>query len=157
MLPMTKSPLQSAGRVGMLVVLFLLGCAGPNGTPPGSDSADATLPVEPQKVRAALIEILTANGYTVHDEEGNGRVLTTGYRKETDSPWDWMLRRRFGVGRSLVVATILPEEPTMTRLSIQVSYEEKNRIWHTWHTAQPPVPLSAENHVRLLKNALGVL
>jgi hypothetical protein len=141
----------------MAAVVLLLGCAGPNGALSGSDSADATLPVEPQKVRAALIEILTANGYTVHEEESNGRVLTTDYRDETDSPWDWMLRRRFGVGRSLLVATILPEETTMTRLSIQVTYEEKNRIWHTWRAAPPPVPLSAENQVRLLKNALGVL
>jgi len=145
----------------MLFVALLLACTLPGcattSSPQGSDSAEATLPVASDKVRATLIDILTVNGYTVREEAHNGRILTTGYRDETDSLWDWLLRTRFGVGRSLVVATLTPEDDAVTRVAIQVTYEEKNRIWDTWNVAQPPVAFSAENNIRLVKNALGLL
>lgn len=138
-----------------LLAFTLLGCA-TAAAPQGSDSAEATFPVAFDKVRATLIEILTANGYTVREEAHDGRILTTGYREET-SMWDWLLRTRFGVGRSLVVATLTPEDETVTRMAIQVTYEEKNRIWNSWNAAEPPVAFSAENNIRLVKNALGLL
>ena len=139
-----------------MLAILLAGCAGSQPSP-ASDSAEATFPISHEKVRSALVDVLTSNGYTVHEEVRDSRVLTTGYREETDSPWDWLLRTRFGVGRSLVVATVTSEDESTTRLSVQVTYEEKNRIWHSWSAAQPPLPLSAENNIRLVKNALGLL
>jgi len=145
-----------ARMMGMVLGLMLLGCAA-SSTTQASDSAEATFPVTQDKVKAALIDILTANGYTVREEAHDSRVLTTGYREEISNMWDWLLRSRFGVGRSLVVATLTPEEEGVTRLAIQVTYEEKNRLWTSWYSAQPPVAFSAENNIRLVKNALGLL
>ena len=145
------------GMFLIMGILVFLGCASTAPTTQPSDSAEATFPVAQEKVREALIDILTTNGYTVREEAHDSRVLTTGYREETSGMWDWLLRSRFGVGRSLVVATLTPEEEGMTRLAIQVTYEEKNRLWHSWYAAQPPVAFSAENNIRLVKNALGLL
>jgi hypothetical protein len=126
-------------------------------TSQGSDTAESTLPVSQDKVRVAVIDVLTAGGYTVREEDGQGRVLATGYREEIGGPWDWLLRTRFGVGRSLVVATITPEGEAATRLTMQVTYEAKNRIWGSWSEAPTPLPQAAETNVRLVKNALGIL
>jgi len=152
----TRGDLGMPPIIGMLLGLMLLGCASTS-TTQASDSAEATFPVAQDKVRAALIDILTTNGYTVREEAHDSRVLTTGYREEISNMWDWLLRSRFGVGRSLVVATLTPEEDGVTRLAIQVSYEEKNRLFDSWYAAQPPVAFSAENNIRLVKNALGLL
>jgi len=153
---MLRVKMKTAGVVGLLAwTLFLPGCA-TTSAPATPDSAEATFPVAFDKVRAALIDILTTNGYTVHEETHDGRILTTGYREEI-SMWDWLLRTRFGVGRSLVVATLTHEDEAATRVAIQVTYEEKNRIWNTWKEASPPLAFSAENNIRLVRNALGLL
>src|SRR5574341_25902 len=142
-----------------LLGLFLLipGCSSTPAVPQPSDTAEVTLPAPAEKVRVAVIELLTANGYAVREEERDGRILTTGYREEMDSPWDWMLRTRFGVGRSLVVATVTPEGETATRLTMRVTYESKNRILDSWTESTPPLQHSAANNIRLIQNALGLL
>lgn len=142
--------------MGAALVMTVAGCT----TIPasqGTDSADAVLPVPPDRVRAAVIDVLTADGYMVREHGEDGRILTTGYREEIDNPWDWLLRSRFGVGRSLVVATIAPEGEAGTRLTMQVTYEAKNRIWDSWSEAPTPLRQAAETNVRLVKNALGLL
>ena len=138
------------------LTILMLGCSAPP-VQRGSDTAEATLPVPADKVRAAVIDLLTANGYAVREEDRDGRILTTGYREETDSTWDWLLRTRFGVGRSLVVATVTAESETATRLTMHVTYESKNRIFDSWSESPPPLQHSAENNIRLIQNSLGVL
>jgi hypothetical protein len=142
-----------------LLALFLLSaaCSSKPAVPQPSDVAEASLPASAEAVRTAVIETLTAEGYEVREDDRDGRILTTRYREEIDGPWDWLLRARFGVGRSLVVATISPEGDAGTRLSIRVTYESKNRILDSWTEAVPPLRLSAANNIRLVQNALGLL
>jgi hypothetical protein len=140
------------------LLLLTPGCSSTQAVSQPSDTAEASIPAPAEKVRAAVIEILTANGYAVREEERDGRmIVTTGYREEMDSPWDWMLRARFGVGRSLVVATVSPESETATRLTMRVAYESKNRILDSWTESAPPLQHSAANNIRLVQNALGLL
>ena len=156
MIPMRLSHSILRGLLPLAVTVLMLGCAA---TPAqhGSDTAEATLPVPADKVRVAVIDLLTANGYEVREEDREGRTLTTGYREETDSPWDWLLRTRFGVGRSLVVATVTAESETATRLEMRVTYESKNRIFDSWSESSTPLQHSAKNNIRLIQNALGIL
>jgi hypothetical protein len=142
-------------RFSILVFLFA-GCSTPQ-IPQGSEMAETSLPVPIEKVRTAIIDVLTVNGYTVQEHEGDSHILTTSYRREIDGPWDGLLRWRFGVGRSLVVATMTPESESETRVSMQVTYEAKNRIFDSWIEATPPLQVSAENNIRLIRNALGLL
>lgn len=132
----------------------LWACAGRQ-PQPGADTIEAVLPVPADQVRQVVIDVLTADGYDVVKND-SGR-LTTGYRRETQSPWDWMLRWRFGVGRSWVVATITPLSEESTRLALHVSYEGKDGMFTAWEASPTPLPQSAANHLRLIKNALGVL
>ena len=153
---MTSARPRLRGWIVLALALLLVGCSTPP-APQVSETAESTLPVSAEKVRAAVIEVLTANGYLVQEHDGGGRILTTGYRREMDGPWDGLLRSRFGVGRSLVVATVTPESETVTRVSMQVTYEAKNRIFDSWTEGTPPLQISAENNIRLIKNALGIL
>jgi len=156
MIPLRLSHSILQGLLPLAVTILMLGCSAPP-VQHGSDTAEATLPVPADKVRAAVIDLLTANGYAVREEDREGRTLTTGYREETDGPWDWLLRTRFGVGRSLVVATVMAESETATRLTMQVTYESKNRIFDSWSESPPPLQHSAENNIRLIQNSLGIL
>ncbi len=122
-----------------------------------ADQAQALLPIPEIKVRAAVIQVLQEEGYLVSQGEEGGPALTTGYRQEIDSPSDWMLRRRFGTGRSRVDVTLAPEGEAATRLTIQVIYEGKDGLLESWKPYPAPLAQSAENQLRLVKNALGLL
>ncbi len=74
-----------------------------------------------------------------------------------DSPWDSLHRSRFGKNRSKVEVTFVPESDQSTRLTIQVAYEGKDSLFSSWQPYVPTLPQSAANHVRLIKNALGLL
>ena len=135
-------------------VLFWSGCA----TGPGksADMAEATLPASEQQVRAAIIEVLQEGGYRVTGDEG-ARVLTTGYREEMDGPWNSLHRSRFGTGRSRVDVTLTPAGEQITTITIYVTYEGKDGLLEWWKPYPPPLPQSAGNQIRLVKNRLGVL
>jgi hypothetical protein len=136
--------------------LMLLGCASkPVERPP--DAIEAVLAAPQDQVRAALIQVLTEDGYSIKDESNEGRIISTGYREETNSIWDWLLLSRFGVNRSRVDATFTPEDQDHTRLSIQISYETKRHIWSLWQDSSPALQQSAANQLRLVKNVLGLL
>lgn len=125
---------------------------------PGADTIEAVLPVPADQVREAVIDVLAADGYDV-EKEDSGK-LTTGYRHYLPNmpyPWSWMLNWRFGVGRSWVMATITPLSEESTRLTLHVSYEGKDGIFTAWAASPTPLPQSAANHLRLIKNALRVL
>ncbi len=135
---------------------LMIGCSTtrPAGT---SDSGEAVLVASHDRVKAAVIQVLTEGGYEVSEGDRQDQVLSTGYRQEIASPWDWLVVHRFGTGRSRVDATILPESETTTRLIIDVAYEGKDSLFFSWSPYETPLPQSAANQLRLVRNALGLL
>lgn len=119
------------------------------------DVMDVTLPAPPEEVKTALIDVLSSGGYEVDEEDAE--TLTTGPREEIRGPWDWLLRWRFGVGKSRVVAKITVFEADSTRVRLQVFHRSKDGIFDSWEDADTPLPQSASNQVRLLKNRLRLL
>ena len=153
----SRSALSALGWLPLIaLVLLSAGCASLE-TPPYADRIQTTLPAPEAKVRAAVVQVLQEEGYRVNGAEEGARVLTTGYRQETDNPADWMLRSRFGTGRSHVEVTFAAEGDTATRLTIAVTYEGKDAVLESWKPYPAPLPQSAENQLRLVKNALGLL
>lgn len=151
----------------LLAVALLVSAACVSGPPipHQPDVVDATLPAPADQVRMAVIQVLTDGGYEVEEvekeddavEQKNDHTLTTGYREEIRSPWDWLLRRRFGTGRSRVDALVTPSDDQNTRLRLHVLYEGKDGIFTRWEESPTALPQSAENQLRLIKNALHIL
>ena len=147
-------------RAGAGIVLLLLvmstaaGCAA--GPPlPEFDVMEVMLPVPVEQVKTAVTDVLTQGGYNVdEDDDGN---LTTGMREEIRSPWDGLLRWRFGVGKSRVEVRVVPQDDHSTRLRLQVFYRGKDGLFDSWQDAETPLPQSATNEIRLIKNALRLL
>ena len=124
-----------SGIAAFVLVSALAGCAGGPSAP------------EP--------DVLTQGGYTVdQDDTGN---ITTGMRQEIRSPWNGLLRWRFGVGKTRVEARVVPQDDSTTRLRLQVFHRGKDGIFDSWEDAETPLPQSAANEIRLLKNALRLL
>ena len=73
------------------------------------------------------------------------------------SPWNGLLRWRFGVGKTRVEARVVPQDDSTTRLRLQVFHRGKDGIFDSWEDAETPLPQSAANEIRLLKNALRLL
>jgi len=140
----------------LLALPFLVAtaCAGP-AIPHDPDVVDVTLPAPPEDVRMAVIQVLTDGGYEVDREDDEN--LTTGYREEMGGPWDWLLRWRFGTGRSRVDALVTPAAEQSTRLRLHVQYEGKDGIFTRWEESPTALPQSASNQLRLIKNALHIL
>ncbi len=134
--------------------LMIDGCSSlPTQHPP--DVVEETLPAPTDRVRQAVLDVLTAGGYNV-EEDSNGN-LKTGYREEITGLWDWMLRWRFGVGKSRVEATLTPVQETSTRLTLHVMYESKDGLFTSWEDSPTALPQSATNQLRLIKNKLQLL
>lgn len=148
-----------------VVLLASAACASGPPIPHQPDVVDAILPAPADLVRMAVIQVLTDGGYEVEElekeddavEQKNDHTLTTGYREEIRSPWDWLLRRRFGTGRSRVDALVTPADDQTTRLRLHVLYEGKDGIFTRWEESPTALPQSAENQLRLIKNALHIL
>ena len=136
------------------IVIATAACAGPT-IPHEPDVLDVTLPAPAEKVRTAVIQVLTDGGYDV--EQQDDQNMTTGYREEMSGPWDWLLRWRFGTGRSRVEALVKPASELSTRLRLHVQYEGKDGIFTAWEDSPTALPQSAENQLRLIKNALQLL
>lgn len=143
------------------LVILAIGCST---IPPqqGTDNAEILLAAPESQVRAAVIQVLVEGGYPIQQGDGKGPVVRTGYREEgyreeMDSPGDSLHRSRFGKGRSRVEVTIVSEDDTSTRLTIQVAYEGKDSLFTSWQPYVPTLPQSAANQIRLIKNALGLL
>jgi len=107
-------------------------------------------------VKTAVLQVLSADGYTIQGDDTRDKTVTTGYREEIDSVWDWLLIRRFGVGRSWVTATLKQEGEGATRVTIRVTYEGKESLFSAWRDYETPLQQSAQNQLRLLRNALGL-
>ena len=138
----------------VLLGVALAGCAG-GPAAPETDVMEVTLEAPAEQVQQAVTDVLTQGGYSVdQDEAGN---VTTGMRQEVRGPWNGLLRWRFGVGKSRVEARIVPQDESTTRLRLQVFYRGKDGLFDTWQDAEAPLPQSAANEIRLIKNALRLL
>ncbi len=147
----------TSSSVHLLLAAIIVGataCAGPT-IPHEPDVVDVTLPAPAEQVRTAVIQVLTDGGYDVDRQDDQN--LTTGYREEISGPWDWLLRWRFGTGRSRVDALVTPATEQDTRLRLHVQYEGKDGIFTGWEDSPTALPQSAENQLRLIKNALHIL
>jgi len=142
---------------GVLAVAALMISCATTQTQGGPDSVEAVLVAPQNQVRAAVVQVLTEAGYEVGGEDLPDPVLSTGYRQEIDGPWNWLLVSRFGVSRSRVHTTIIPENETATRLIIQVTYESKGSLFGFWRPYETPLQQSAVNQLRLVRNTLGLL
>jgi hypothetical protein len=137
-----------------VAVLSAAACAGPP-IPHDADVIDVTLAAPAGDVRTAVMQILTDGGYGV--EQHDDQNLTTGYREENRSIWDGLLRWRFGTGRSRVDAVVTVADEQTSRLRLHVQYEGKDGLFTRWEDSPTPLPQSAENELRLIKNALRLL
>lgn len=126
-------------------------CAGPP-IPHEPDVIDVTLPAPADQVTTAVMQVLTEGGYDVDRKDNEN--LTTGYRKEISGPWDWLLRWRFGTGRSRVEAVVTPASESSTRLRLNVHYEGKDGLFTRWEDSPTALPQSAQHQLRLITRAL---
>ena len=138
----------------LTAVLVIAGCAGH--TTLREDTVEAVLPLPPDQVRSALVAVLEADDYSVRTAEDE-RVVETGYRKQFDGPWGWLLTARFGVDRSKVNAVMSSEGVDSTRLSLSVTHQAKDHVWSSWEGTTAPPHRDASLHLRSLKLALGLL
>ena len=136
------------------LIVATVSCAGPP-IPHEPDVIDVTLPAPAEQVRTVLVQVLEDGGYDVDWQDDQN--LTTGYREEIHGPWDWLLRSRFGTGRSRVDALVTPATEQNTRVRLHVQYEGKDGIFTRWEASPTALPQSAENQLRLIKNALHIL
>ena len=58
------------------------------------------------------------------DQDDNGN-MTTGMRQEIRSPWNGLLRWRFGVGKSRVEARVVPQDDRTARLGFKFFIVER--------------------------------
>lgn len=137
-----------------VVSALLLGCSSAP-RPYEPDVIDVTLPASSERVKTAVAQVLTDGGYEVDwkDEQ----TLSTEYREEMRGPWNWLYRWRFGTIKSRVEAMVTPSGEDATRLRLNVLSEGKDGIFTSWDDVQSALPQSAENHLRLIKNALQIL
>jgi hypothetical protein len=136
------------------LIIATVSCAGPP-IPHDPDVVDVTLPAPVEQVRTVVIQVLENGGYEV--DQTDDEDLTTSYREEIRGPWDWLLRWRFGTGRSRVDALVTPLTEQETRLRLHVLYEGKDGLFTQWEDSPTALPQSAENQLRLIKNALHIL
>lgn len=137
-----------------LLVIWTSACAAPP-IPHDPDVIDVMLPAPADRVKTAVMRVLIEGGYDVDRKDDES--LTTGYRNEISGPWDWLLRWRFGTGRSRVEALVTPASEQSSRLRLNVLYEGKDGIFTRWEDSPTALPQSAQNQLRLIKNALQLL
>jgi hypothetical protein len=101
--------------------------------------------------------MLVEQGYCLRETNEEAQIISTGYREEIDSIWDWLLDFRFGVNRSRVDIALIPEGEHATLVSVYVTAEGKDSLFTAWRPYEPSLPQSAHNQLRLLKNALSLL
>ncbi|MER3424344.1 MAG: hypothetical protein C4293_15115 [Nitrospiraceae bacterium] len=121
------------------------------------DTTEIVLAAPSDKVKAALVQVLEGSGYSVRERGDQEGVISTGYREEIPTIWNWLLVSRFGVGRSYVNAIMTPENQETTRLTIQVIYEAKTYLWSLWKESTPPLQWNSAIQLRRVKRVLGLL
>jgi hypothetical protein len=143
-------------RAGLLLATMTLaiGCSG-TPRPLPSDFVETRLSAPLDTVKTALTQILTDDGYDV--DWKNDSTLETSYREEMQGPWNWLYRWRFGTIKSRVNATVTAADNQNTTLKLEVQSEGKDGIFTSWDQVPSALPQSADNQLRLIKNALQLL
>lgn len=142
--------------VGVLSLIGLIACAAAP-TPDTIESAEATFSLPTSQIREAVVEVWTEEGYDVEIMQHDTTAIRSGYRREIDSPWDWLLRVRFGVGRTQADAQITALNETSSKLTVHVAHDSKATFWNQWTPSPPPLSNGAERYLRLVKHRLGIL
>lgn len=119
-----------------------------------ADVVDVQLAAPAEKVKAAVTEVLTESGYEVRWK--NDTTLETDYREESGG-LDSLYYCCWGVIKSRVQATVTPGANQSTHLRLQVFAQGKRTIFESFAPVQTPVPESAENQLRLIKNKLKIV
>ena len=120
-------------------------------------SAEAIFSLPTAQIREAVVEIWIEEGYDVEVTQHDATAIRSGYRTETDSPWDWLLRTRFGVGRTQADAQITALNETLSKLTVHVAHDSKATFWNPWTASPPPLSNGPERYLRLVKYRLGIL
>ncbi|GKS57698.1 hypothetical protein YTPLAS18_12250 [Nitrospira sp.] len=142
--------------VGVTFLTGLAACvAAPS--PDSIESAEAIFSLPTSQIREAVVEVWTEEGYDVEVTQHDATAIRSGHRREIDSPWDWLLRVRFGVGRTQADAQITALNGTSSKLAVHVAHESKATFWNHWVASAPPLSNGAERYLRLVKRRLGVL
>lgn len=143
-----------SATVALLLAALLTACSSaPRTFEP--DIVDVTLPASTERVKTAVTDVLRAGGYEVDWKDAEN--VSTRYRDEMQNPWEWLYRWRFGTIKSRVEARVTPATEDTTRLRLQVLSEGKDGIFTSWEDVPSALPQSAENQLRLIKNALQIL
>lgn len=157
MIPLPATvPSTSVRRWLLLFPLLFTGCASTTNSAL-QEPVETVLSLPAQQIRQAVIEVLTEEGYHVETSSEAPPTVSTGYRREMDSPWDWLLRFRFGVGRTQAEARITELTETSSKLSIQVYHESKATFWNGWTTSDAPLAQQPDYYLRLIKDRLQLL
>jgi len=120
------------------------------------DKIHVQLNASPDKVKQAVVEVLTNSGYTDIAWK-DGSTLKTGYREEFESVHLWMYRCCWGVVKSRVEASVTPGAGQTTELNLQVFAEGKRTLWEGYTPVKTPYPESSDNQLRLIKNKLHIV
>ncbi len=146
---MIRSP-----SVALVLAVLLTSCSSaPRAFEP--DLVDVTLPAPADRVKTAVTDVLTAGGYDTDWKDTEN--LSTSYRDEMQTPWEWLYRWRFGTIKSRVEARVTQATEQTTRLRLQVLSEGKDGLFTSWDDVPSALPQSAGNQLRLIKNALDIL
>ncbi|MEQ1794764.1 MAG: hypothetical protein ABL970_11285 [Nitrospira sp.] len=143
-------------RTGVLLatVMLLMSCSGaPHPLP--TDLIDIRLAAPIDTVKTAITQVLTDGGYDVDWKDES--TLETAYREEMHGPWNWLYRWRFGTIKSRVTATVRAAEDKSTALKLEIHSEGKDGLFTGWDQVPSALPQSADNQLRLIKNALHLL
>ncbi|MCP9439918.1 MAG: hypothetical protein NNA20_12005 [Nitrospira sp.] len=118
------------------------------------DIIDVKLSAPAEKVKSAVTEVLTESGYDVRWK--NDSTLETDYREESGG-LDSLYYCCWGVVKSRVQATVTPGVDQTTQLRLQVFAQGKRTIFESFAPIETPVPESANNQLRLIKNKLKIV
>lgn len=143
-------------RTGLILAAatLLLSCSGVS-RPLPNDVLETRLAAPLDTVKAAVTQVLTDGGYDV--DWTDDQTLATGARQEFQGPWNWLYRWRFGTITSRVTATVKAADDQTTALTLEVRSEGKDGIFTGWDQVPSALPQSADNQLRLIKNALQLL
>ena len=143
-------------RMGLVLVASILALSCSSTLHPlPDDRVETRLAAPIDQVKTALTRVLTEGGYEV--DWNDDHTLTAGYRDEMHGPWNWLYRWRFGTIKSRVQASVAAETEQSTGLKLEVFSEGKDGIFTSWEDVQSALPQSADNQLRLIKNALKLL
>ncbi len=143
-------------EVGLsMALLWLAGCTGAGPGEP-QDRAWAILPASEAQVRAAILHVLSADGYVVDVQDRTPLTVQTGYRQEIRGPWDWLLTHGVGTGRSWVEAVLETEEAGTTRVTVHVWSEGKEGLFTSWKPDDPPLSQSAHEQLWKVRRVLSL-